>query len=117
MGIQSRKETMNCKFEIAVSQIAEKMDEFIRADDGLAALTGLLDTGAIRVSAKNEACVRALRSALNDRWTLIEQYQKPAPTKVRCAWCDGEFPEDALNWSSGDPACESCHDTVSTKRA
>ena len=72
---------MNCKFEIAVSQIPEKMDEFVRADDGLAALTGLLDTGAIRVSATNEACVRALRSALNDRWALIEYHQKEVEGK------------------------------------
>ena len=27
---------------------------------------------------------------------------------ARCAYCKGTFPEDALNYSSGDPACAPC---------
>lgn len=69
---------MNCKFDIAVSQITEKFEEFERADDGLAALTGLLDTGAIRISTRNEATVRALRQALNERWHMLQTYKQAA---------------------------------------
>ena len=29
----------------------------------------------------------------------------------RCAWCEGTFPEPALNYSSGDPACKACQKT------
>ena len=67
---------MNCKFEIAVNQVPEKWEEFEAADAGLAALTSLLDTGAIRVSARNEATVRALRSALNERWHMLQEYKQ-----------------------------------------
>ena len=28
--------------------------------------------------------------------------------KEKCAFCEGEFPESALNYSSGDPACAPC---------
>lgn len=36
----------------------------------------------------------------------------------RCAWCEGEFPEDALNYRTGDPACSACykaHDLANVK--
>lgn len=26
----------------------------------------------------------------------------------KCAWCEREFPEGSLNYSSGDPACAAC---------
>ena len=28
--------------------------------------------------------------------------------KGKCAFCEGEFPDSALNYSSGDPACAPC---------
>ena len=30
------------------------------------------------------------------------------PPTAACAYCEGTFPESALNWSSGDPACSAC---------
>ena len=36
----------------------------------------------------------------------IEAASKPATD--RCVFCEGDFPEDALNYSSGDPACAPC---------
>ena len=34
------------------------------------------------------------------------------PKTDRCAYCEGEFPEDALNYRSGDLACKPCQVTI-----
>ena len=79
---------MNCNFEIDVNQVPTRWEEFESADAGLATLTSLLDSGAIRISKRNEAAVRALRKALNDRWTLLEQYKQAntAPEVRKNVW-------------------------------
>ena len=60
------------------------------------------------------ASVRDLKKLIRD---IIRQEldarENRSPKMGRCAWCERDFPEDALNWSSGDPACASCHMTVS----
>ena len=33
----------------------------------------------------------------------------------KCAYCEGEFPHSALNYSSGDPACAACQNTFNPK--
>lgn len=35
------------------------------------------------------------------------QKDDETPTAT-CAFCEGSFPESALNYSSGDPACSAC---------
>ena len=35
--------------------------------------------------------------------------------KGKCAFCEGEFPDSALNYSSGDPACAACQQTFNPK--
>ena len=35
--------------------------------------------------------------------------------KSKCAYCEGEFPESALNYSSGNPACAACQNTFNPK--
>ena len=35
--------------------------------------------------------------------------------KGKCAFCEGEFPHSALNYSSGDPACSACQKTFNPK--
>lgn len=45
------------------------------------------------------------------RWALEKRLGMPSvddPTTSKCAYCEGQFPEDALNYSSGDPACANC---------
>ena len=37
--------------------------------------------------------------------------------KDKCAFCEGEFPERALNYSSGDPACAPCHEAFYLPRS
>ena len=32
----------------------------------------------------------------------------PDSQKGKCAFCEGEFPDSALNYSSGNPACAPC---------
>lgn len=38
------------------------------------------------------------------------------PEMGRCAYCEGEFPESALDYRSMDPACASCQSTVAPDR-
>ena len=45
----------------------------------------------------------------------LEAERKLGPEKAQCAWCGGEFPEDALDHSSGDPACAACQRTFNPK--
>ena len=35
--------------------------------------------------------------------------------KSKCAYCEGEFPDRALNYSSRDPACAACQKTFNPK--
>ena len=35
--------------------------------------------------------------------------------KGKCAFCEGEFPDSALNYSSGDPACSACQKAFNPK--
>ena len=35
--------------------------------------------------------------------------------KGKCAFCEGEFPDSALNYSSGDQACAACQKTFNPK--
>lgn len=73
---------MNCKFDIAVHQVPAKMQDFETASDGLRALEGLIECGAIRISDRNQATVKALRSALDERWTMLQQYKQAAQAEV-----------------------------------
>ena len=43
----------------------------------------------------------------------LQQLDTDSP-KGKCAYCEGEFPERALNYSSGDPAC-ACQKTFNPK--
>ena len=45
----------------------------------------------------------------------LEAERRAGPRTARCAWCRGEFPEDALDHSSGDPACASCQKAFNPK--
>ena len=47
---------------------------------------------------------------------LTEERENQEPTAA-CAWCEGTFPETALNFSSGDPACSACQAVRKPKRA
>ena len=38
-----------------------------------------------------------------------------ANDKKRCAYCEGEFSEDSLDYSSGDPACAPCQQLFGSK--
>ena len=49
---------------------------------------------------------QTIREIVREELDLLRQQE---PKKGKCAWCEGEYPEDALNYSSGDPACASCH--------
>ena len=35
--------------------------------------------------------------------------------KGKCAFCEGEFPDSALNYSSGNPACSACQKAFNPK--
>ena len=35
----------------------------------------------------------------------------------KCSYCEGEFPESALNYSSGDPACAPCQEAFDLPRS
>ena len=39
----------------------------------------------------------------------------PEEMKEKCAFCEGEFPESALNYSSGNPACAPCQKVFDPK--
>ena len=45
----------------------------------------------------------------------LELERRAGPKMGRCAFCGGEFPEDALNHSSGDPACAPCQKVFDPK--
>ena len=42
----------------------------------------------------------------------LEKASDREPKMGRCAYCEGSFPEHALNYRSGDPACAGCQATV-----
>ena len=42
------------------------------------------------------------------RRIVQEELEAQNEGKQQCAWCEGMFPESAMNWQSGDPACASC---------
>ncbi len=47
---------------------------------------------------------------LADTISAGQAQPEPEQFKIdRCTWCDGQFPESALNYSSGEPACFACH--------
>ena len=45
-----------------------------------------------------------------DRGKFRPEPESEPPEK--CAYCEGFFPESALNYSGGDPACAPCQATV-----
>ncbi len=51
----------------------------------------------------------AIRQIVRDE---LEKTSDRGPKMGRCAYCEGSFPESALNYRSGDPACAGCQATV-----
>ena len=52
--------------------------------------------------------LRVWKAALDDA-------DAAADTTGVCAYCEGTFPESALNFSGGDPACTNCFTRVNPK--
>ena len=50
------------------------------------------------------------------REIVREELDAQAEGKGKCAWCEGEFPESALNHSSVGPACGSCQEHIDRRR-
>ena len=60
---------------------------------------------------------RMEESRATDHPPKIEiEYQTPQ-NMGKCAGCEGQFPESALNYSSGDPFCANCQKVWSTNMA
>ena len=55
---------------------------------------------------------KEIRRIVREEMQAAKREEQEFNSTRTCAYCEGAFPERALDYSSGDPACRACQSTI-----